>query len=303
MKVALVTLSNDLYKESRERLVQSAMKYGVDEVVSYDINDIKHLPFYQANKHIFEWPRGMGYWLWKPLIINEVLKKLSEEDVLVYADSGIEIIKSLFPLINLCKTAEPILLFGNANDINACWTKRDCFVLMDCDEEQYWFGPHCDASTALFRKCERTMDFVRAWQRYAGNESILTDLPNTRGNNLALYQDHRHDQSVISLLAQKHKINLYRAPSQFGNHYKMYDFRIAGEFNCISQGDQQQVNYYGAVPYYNSHYGQLLNHHRSKTQSQVLVSTPQMAPKKYYYLKRIYRRARQALNSVISIIK
>jgi hypothetical protein len=294
MKIALTTLSNSLYFESRARLCYSAINRGVHEINAYDIEDIKNKPYYLANKEIFDSPRGMGYWLWKPLIISEELKDLSEGDILIYMDSGVEIISSLEPLINLCSTSTPILLFGNAADVNINWTKRDCFVLMDCDKEVFWYGPHCDASVTLFRKCDQAVAFVQEWLTHGSNPKIITDLPNQCGlPNLPGFRDHRHDQSIVSLLAQKNGIPLHRIPSQFGNHYKMYDFRVVGEFNCVNQLNQQQVSYYNALPYYNSFYGQLLNHHRTKSGAAALL--PVLPPPTYLsrakgLIKRIYSR-------------
>jgi len=240
----------------------------------------------------------MGYWLWKPLIIAEQLKLLAEGDVLIYIDAGAEIIADLEPLIELCATSEPVLLFGNATDTNVAWTKRDSFVLMDCDTEEYWQGPHCDASVSLFRKCERATHFVTEWLRYGSNANILTDLPTSMGlPDLPGYRDHRYDQSILSLLAQKFKINLYRVPSQFGNHYKMYDFRVPGEFNCVNQWNQQPVAYYSVLPYYNSFYGQLLNHHRTKSGA-AAAPAPALPPPTHLgrlkrFAKRVYSRLRR----------
>ena len=59
----------------------------------------------------------MGYWLWKPYIVYEVLKTLSEGDVVIYCDAGIEIIEKLKPLIDLCNETD-ILLFANSNYTN-----------------------------------------------------------------------------------------------------------------------------------------------------------------------------------------
>jgi len=40
-------------------------------------------------------------------------------------------------------------------------TKRDCFVLMDCDEPRYHEAPMLDASLVVLRKTERSLEFVR----------------------------------------------------------------------------------------------------------------------------------------------
>ncbi|WP_431216017.1 hypothetical protein ACQ86N_16030 [Puia sp. P3] len=86
---------------------------GIDNIRSYDFEDIKKTPFYAENRGILDGP-FMGYWLWKPFIILEALKNAADGDIVVYADSGLEITASLDPLFELCIKDTPILLFGNA---------------------------------------------------------------------------------------------------------------------------------------------------------------------------------------------
>lgn len=264
MKLVLTNLSNQLFNDSRIRLNESAQKYGIEEINSYCFDDLKKTSFFKRNREILEQPKGIGYWLWKPYIIFEAMKKLEENDVVIYSDCGIEIVASIEPLIQLTKQ-QPIVLFGNSNFINLQWTKRDCFVYMDCDSEVYWHSPHCDAAFALFKKCDLSIDFLNDWLTYGSNKYIITDLPNSSGKaNIEGFIDHRWDQSILSLLAQRYKLHLFRMPSQFGNHYKMPEFRVENEFNCVNQMNQEQVKYYAQLPYFNSTYTQILNHHRSR---------------------------------------
>ena len=123
MKTILVTLSNHLYTESRARLCASAKTFGINKIISYDFEDIKPSVFYLKNKYLLDNAKYMGYWLWKPFIIAKTLATLNEGDVLIYLDAGAEVISSLDPLIKLCETVEPILLFGNATDINSDWIR------------------------------------------------------------------------------------------------------------------------------------------------------------------------------------
>jgi len=265
MRIVLANLSDKLYEESRLRLNASARRYGLEDIRSYDFEEIKQTPFYTANREILDRPEGLGYWLWKPYIILEAMKELAEGDIVIYCDSGIEVLAPLDPLVTLCKEREPVLLFGNGDFTNSLWTKRDCFLLMNCDEESYWYAPHCDASFCLFRKSPQCLQFLEEWMRFCCDKRILTDEPNTCGeNNLPDFIQHRRDQAVVSLLARKYQLSLYRMPTQFGNHYKMPAYRVQDEFNVISQLRQSPVGYYATIPYYNSAYFQLLDHHRKK---------------------------------------
>ena len=265
MAVILTNLSNQLYESSRQRLNASAVRAGIGHIRSYDFEDIKQTPFYAENRAILDHPTGMGYWLWKPYIVLEALKDAAEGDIVVYSDAGLEITAPLDALLALCSVQSPILLFGNGDFINATWTKRDCFILMTCDRPYYWNAPQCDAAFCVFRRCETSLRFVTEWLDYCRDPRIITDDPNTAGRrDLPDFREHRRDQSVLSLLAASHKLPLHRMPTQFGNHYKAPQQRVNGETNCINQNDRRQVDYYAAIPYYNSPYGQLLDHHRGQ---------------------------------------
>jgi hypothetical protein len=269
MSIVLTNLSNRLYVDSRHRLNASAVKYGIDKIISYDFDDIRQTPFYLENKGILDQQTGMGYWLWKPFIILEALKMASDGDIVIYSDCGIEIIASLDPLFDLCRAGNPILLFGNGDLPNAMWTKRDCFILMEADRESVWRAPQCDAAFCLFLRSEASLQFVTEWLRYCRDQRILTDIPNSCGKrNLPEFVEHRRDQSVLSLLVGRYRFPLFRMPTQFGNHFKAHPYRVEHEYNCTSQYRQIQVGYYAAIPYYNSPYFQLLDHHRGRKTGQ-----------------------------------
>jgi hypothetical protein len=263
MNVTLVNLSNELFNTSRNRLNLSAKNIGIKQINSYNFEDLRETEFFSNNQEILAYPKGMGYWLWKPYIILESLNKLKEDDILVYSDCGIELLHDIHPIIELTNN-QSIILFGNANHQNYMWTKRDCFILMDCDTEEYWYSSHVDAAFIVLKKNDFVVNFVNEWLKFGKKKNIITDLPNVTLENLNGFIEHRWDQSILSILAQKHKLNLYRMPTQFGNHYKTHDFRIKGEFNCVNQAERTEINYYATIPYYNSPYLQLLNHHRFK---------------------------------------
>lgn len=295
MSGVLINLSNKLYEDSRMRLNRSARTFGIDAIRSYDFDDIRATPFYNDNREILDQPTGMGYWLWKPYIIREALLSLPDDAIVIYSDSGIELTASPEPLLTICRQQAPVLLFGNGDHTNAAWTKRDCFILMDCDSEYYWHAPQCDAAFALFRKCAETIAFVEEWLHFCRDARILTDQPNTCGKrDLPDFIQHRRDQSVLSLLAQKHRLPLFRMPTQFGNHYKMPAVRVPGEFNCVNQYRQRQVRYYAVVPYYNSPYLQLLDHHRG--QNNTVTVKKKQPPLLWRVIKKRYTRWRNRIS-------
>jgi len=269
MDTYIANLANPLFYSSQKRLNASAKFFGINNIFSFKYEELLNTKFFSENKRILGQRKGLGYWLWKPYIILEVLKKANDGDILIYSDSGIEIIGDLSPLIKLVRTTEGVLVFNNCDYTNNIWTKRDCFVLMDCDNENYWFGPHIEGAFQVYQKNKFSLSFVEEWLNYGKNENIITDLPNVTGfNNIEGYREHRWDQSILSNLVIKHNLQIFRCPTQFGNHYKMPDFRINGE---LTMQNHFTFNYsYSDSPFLNSPYFTLLNHHRTKESVSIL---------------------------------
>jgi hypothetical protein len=89
---------------------------------------------------------------------------------------------------------------------------------MNCDCDVYYDAPQVDASYQLFKKTPRVIEFLKEYDSYCSNENIISDLPNITQPNLPQFKDHRHDQSILSLMAVKHNIELLPEPSEWGNH-------------------------------------------------------------------------------------
>lgn len=256
MKKYLISYASSEFYESQKRLNASALQFGVDKVSSFNNNFLMKTEFYKNNKHILKLRRGSGYWLWKPFIILDYLNQIDDGDLLIYADSGIEVVADLAPLIELCIKQQGILLFKvHGGHPNRKWTKRDCFALMNCDTEYYWNAEQVNASFQIYLKNTASIKFLQDYLYYCQQINILTDLPNiSRLDNHPEFVDHRHDQSVLSLLAVKNNIETFRDPCQWGNHLKLPEFRIANEWLSMPYSESCL----------NSAYPTILNHHRKR---------------------------------------
>jgi uncharacterized protein YndB with AHSA1/START domain len=138
-----------------------------------------------------------------------------------------------------------------------------------------------DASFIILSKTERSVAFIREWLYYCGQGQLLTDHPNIYGlPNLPGFIAHRHDQSILTILANRAGIEGFRHPSQYGNHLKDVPYREPGEWTRFPYG-------YKGI-YYNSPYKTLLNHHRGelgRSDCRVCLSRVVAAPQRevFYY--------------------
>ena len=215
--LVVINFADEKFRPWQQLQTQTAYHFGADKVWEYSPASIDR-EFYEKNKFILDQPRGAGYWLWKPYIILDALNKVDDGDVVFYLDSGIFFIDKISYLTNTMDTEKiNIMIFGgDTRFLEKSWTKRDAFILMDCDEEKYINSGQCGSGYVLFRKCTESVEFVGEWLKYIQDPRIVTDMPNQLGKeNYESFRENRHDQTILGLLAKKKGLKLFRNPDQF----------------------------------------------------------------------------------------
>lgn len=209
METNFITYSDSHYKD-KQIILNGLGQEEFNVVRSYDREWLITTDFYNDNKKILDEKRGAGYWLWKPYIILDVLNKIEFNDIIFYLDCGDTFTSGLnSALVNHFKNDDALLTFGGHN-LQSTYTKRDCFIKMDCDDPSYHNHIQLEAGIVAFKKTPRIMTVVKEWLNYCRDEEILTDLPNRHGINLPDFIDHRHDQSVLTNLAIKYGLSINR---------------------------------------------------------------------------------------------
>ena len=213
----LINYADGAFKESRRKNSLSGIAAGFDAVIQYTLKDIDSL-FFTKNKKILTQKRGAGYWLWKPYIIFQTLKNVKEGDVVFYSDSGSEFIKPMKPIFELIKENDVVgfKMSGNHKEkqytrksvIERVWTNGD--NVADTNQDMASFiGVKKTAHT------ERKDSVIGSWLDLCQDPELIMDQPRTN-EEFEEFIDHRHDQSLWSLVSKMR--NVYKAPdpSQWG---------------------------------------------------------------------------------------
>jgi hypothetical protein len=161
-----------------------------------------HLEFWFQHNASLPSARGAGYWFWKGPLIKHHLKKLKEAEFLIYADVDLIDHLSWLPrllekMVATGKNGAIYELEFNEED----WTKADVLHNM-CGErfvEVYAKTRQYSGNFLVLRKEAATMKFVDEWIAASSNFHWISDARSIYPN-VPTFQEHRHDQSLISLL-------------------------------------------------------------------------------------------------------
>ncbi len=215
--IVAVTCADERYRKAMEYNARTARKRGgADRVYQYSLSDIDP-EFRKKNEHILSRPRGNGYWLWKPYFIERTLRLLQEGDYLVYCDAGIYYNAPVKNLIRAMERQGDDMMAFAIDHMEYEYTKRDVFLALDADREEYARTHQRMAGTIVLKKTDRSVQIIREWLALAQQDNLITDAPNCLGkDNYEGFRDHRHDQSVWSLVSKKRNVRPYRDATQFG---------------------------------------------------------------------------------------
>jgi hypothetical protein len=253
----LVSFASNIFEAVRQELNASATKFGISSVFAYTGSDLYCSDFYRRNRSILDETCGAGYWAWKPYFILQAMEHLCEGDILFYCDAGSLFIDSPSPLIDICNSTENgIVLFDARPLTNRQFTKRDCFVRLNCDTPEYWNAYEVIATILILRKSPTSLGFLKEWLTHCCDRAAITDDPNICGQkDLKGFLQHRADQAILSLLAKKYSLATYRNPTAWGNFLKLPQFRISGESVPSPYNLVPTIRGYSDYPQANSPYG------------------------------------------------
>lgn len=144
---------------------------------------------------------------------------MEENDYLFYVDSGAAILHSVKNLISVMeKNEDDIMVFEVYGKTEREYTKRDVFKYFNYETAECLNSNQIMSGFILIKKNEKTVKIFDEYEKASQFTNLLLDGDNmlTEEHDYPEFKEHRHDQSILSVLLKKHGIKPYREPSQWG---------------------------------------------------------------------------------------
>jgi hypothetical protein len=211
--VHFITYGSGPFREAARNLASSAEQVGFKTACAYDLSILTNSEFAHRNAEVLASTRGAGFWLWKPYLILRRLREIKKDEILIYSDAGRtpyyqfqSLPKTLIEFIQ--STPQKLLTgtaIGHLGSVQT-WSKSDCILILDATNTSIPQKPMIQTTWSAWTRSEFAFHFLESWLSYCEDPRCLTDTPNTLGiNNSPSFRDHRHDQSICSILTYKEK--------------------------------------------------------------------------------------------------
>lgn len=200
------------YTNHIKNLNDSLKKYSpIVEIETFTKSNIDK-DFKTTYNNILQQNRGGGYWLWKPYIILNKLRRLNQNDILIYMDSTYMFINDISPLLEelITKENKDMLIFSNKprepTFLLKNWCKMDVIKKYGMFEKAFQENSvDCWGGFMILKKTDKTMKIMDEWFTMCCDYDNITDSI-SKEPNTSDFKDHRHDQSLLTIACIKNNI-------------------------------------------------------------------------------------------------
>lgn len=197
--VVLITYASKAYEKSGKALKKRAAAIGFCDVRILGPSDLNS-EFIERNRETLEFPRGAGYWVWKPSIIDSTLKTIGRNQTLLYCDAGVMLRSSAKYFEELSQDGLIHLWLPQSNrQSNNFWIDKKVWETI-VGERDVSKDPHYWAGLILGKNNQEFRRLVGTWLDMCQREDLLRPDSIENYSPSAELIGHRHDQSILNCL-------------------------------------------------------------------------------------------------------
>jgi len=210
MKIHFLTFASSSFEKSLMRIKTEAENTRFFDTIScLKETDLPLIYRIKNISRLNRFTKGYGYWMWKSFITKSLLEKIDDGDILLYTDSGctlnMEGDKRFAEYIRMLTCSEFSNLSFQMYHLEKQYSKGDLFKYLGLEKNSYIKNSEQLVGGIFFiKKDERSIKLVNEWYSICHSRKDLIDDSASKFQNDPEFVEHRHDQSVFSLLRKIH---------------------------------------------------------------------------------------------------
>ena len=208
MKVIFVSYGDKNFTQSKKRIKHEAeSSMWFDKIKIFSKNSLSK-DFCRKFSSILSEPRGGGYWAWKLDVLEQTFQSCCFGDIIVYCDAGCHINhlgnQRFQEYIEMLYASNYGFLSFQLAHPEQSYTTKECFEHFQVPvESKIRTSCQINGGVIIARKCDHSISLLDEFRSaLLKNPLIITDHYNHL-QDLG-FLDHRHDQSILSILRKQY---------------------------------------------------------------------------------------------------
>ncbi|WP_442587806.1 hypothetical protein ACSBL2_17310 [Pedobacter sp. AW31-3R] len=203
MNIYLISYGDENYASQKKFFEETALSSSFfDKIIICGPENLDN-DFYAKFEFILNQKKGGGYWIWKPYLLKMIMNTLNDNDILVYCDVG-----CMINLEGKERFGEYIqLLMGSKTGSLAFelphqeieFTKQEVFDYFR-SSPAIINSNQLIATVFLLKKCKHAIKLIDEWYNILFHRPALFTDDQIEENQHIRYKEHRHDQSLFSVI-------------------------------------------------------------------------------------------------------
>lgn len=232
MRKTLLSFADSRLHRSAKRLQRQAEALNIfDDILLLDETKLPSEFISMHRSNLIFGSRGFGYWCWKPQVIYQTLETLDIGDMLLYVNvgchlnpggrdrmhdyimlahqssSGLLAFQAVAPSAPLIYDGQPLPDLSEFR-----WAKGDLLDFFHVRDQPSVINTQAiGAGVILIRKCDRSIALIRKWLEVVNTKFSLLDDSPSASPNMDGFVEHRHDQSIFSILCKTSNVDILSA--------------------------------------------------------------------------------------------
>ena len=193
--------------------------------------------------------RGYGCWIWKSFLVSTLMQEIPDNDIICYVDIGSTFNKRakarFHDYINQTIKYNAVCFEIPYKEYD--WTKMDTYHRIFPDNLTHFYSNQRAGGIFFLKNNQITRNIISEIKKISTENKykFISDAPSKLQNHNS-FKEHRHDQSVFSLISKKYNFFLVKGVPEWSKNWE----EIGKEFPIWATRNKKKITFRDNTMYY-----------------------------------------------------